>query len=82
MDPRDTAQFKELMCAHGLLERVAIALNSTTLSADAGITQNARLDIRSAMGLLSNWIPCKVEGIPQCECDCPDCCPEPISDLH
>jgi len=90
MEPRDTAQFRELVCAHELLERVVIALNSTTLNDTRRIRDGQWIesqgqltdDIRSAMGLVSNWIPCKVEGIPQCECECPDCCPEPINDLH
>tara|TARA_R100000458_G_C8267375_1_gene242345 strand:- start:1530 stop:1820 length:291 start_codon:yes stop_codon:yes gene_type:complete len=94
-DPRDTAQYRDLMSAHGLLERVMIVLDptiiSTTLEFDfqtdadtRGITLNHRLaiEIHEAMGRVANWIPCKFEGVPQCECDCPDCCPEPINGLH
>ena len=93
-DPCNTTQYRDLMSAHGLLERVMIVLDSTIPStltrdfqadADAkGFTLDHRLaiEIREAMARVANWIPCKFEGVPQCECDCPDCCPEPINGLH
>lgn len=84
-DPRDTNQYKELMGAHAILERVAISLDSerpSTLEAlfrdsayHQGITYETRLtrEIERAMRYVANWIPCKYEGAPQCQCDCPDC---------
>ena len=87
-DPRDTQQYNDLSGAHAMLETVMIVLDParpTSLErafredADRqGITLNARLalQVQEAMNRVANWIPCRFDGVPQCECDCPDCDPE------
>jgi|TARA_R100000084_G_scaffold54302_1_gene22825 hypothetical protein len=79
-DPQHT----DLLAAYGLLERVHITLTKPesgmhrdyVKGADnRGITLQAMLaeEVRTAMDRLIPCIPCKFEGIPQRDCDCPDC---------
>lgn len=87
-DPRETKQYQDLRLAHLMLEAVAIVLDPERhgrvehdFQEDAdrqGVTVNARLasELQDAMDRVANWIPCRFEGVPQCECDCPDCDPE------
>ena len=90
-DPRNTQQHRaqELRAVHTILEEVAIVLDPDRSSSrlergfrdDAdwrGITLNAQLalEVQEAMNRIANWIPCRPEAVPQCECDCPDCDPE------
>lgn len=88
-DVRETPQYTQLSSAHTMLERVMIMLDPTrptsltrSFQEDAdsrGITLEHRLaeEVEKAMDRIANWIPCKFEGTPQCECGCPDCDPDP-----
>jgi hypothetical protein len=88
IDPRETPQYMDLSSAHSSLERVMIVLDPsrpTTLTKsfqDDADNRNITLEkllsevIQVSMDRIAHWIPCRFEGIPQCECDCPDCFPE------
>ena len=85
-DPRDTKPYRDLMGAHGRLEQVLIALESdgpyrrlmAREAADTGVSVLAIFarEVKRSMDRIVPHIPCKYEGIPQWECDCPDCCPD------
>ena len=83
-DPRDSKAYRDLLSAHSLLERVVIALESdgpfrrlmAREAADTGVSVLSIFarEIKRSMDRIGPHIPCKYEGIPSWECDCPDCC--------